>query len=149
MDWQHQVRLFMTEVKGLDLPRQPMIQMPLIRELCKSLVAEETKELAEALDEADLEHIAKEAIDVIYVALYTLNAYGILAEPVFKEVQRSNMTKAGGPTRSDGKQLKPTTYKPPDIASIIKAQQFRPIAYDKEGNPVAWQQPSTGRIVQE
>lgn len=122
MDWQHQVRLFMTEVKELELPSQPMIQAPLIRELCKALCTEECGELTAALDNEDLVEIADGIADLIYVALYTANAYGILLEPVFAEVQRSNMTKRGGPKASNGKQLKPSTYSPPDIASIINAQ---------------------------
>lgn len=122
MDWQHQVRLFMTEVKELELPRQPMIQAPLIRELCKALCTEECSELVQALDKEDLVGIADGIADLIYVALYTANAYGILLEPVFAEVQRSNMTKKNGPKREDGKQLKPDSYSPPDITSIINAQ---------------------------
>lgn len=141
MDWQQQVRLFMTEVKELELPRQPFIAGPLIKELCKALCTEECSELVQALEAEDLVEIADGIADLIYVALYTANAYGILMEPVFKEVQRSNMAKKGGPKAANGKQQKPEGWAPPDIASIIKAQQYRPVAYIGD-------EPDTGRIVQ-
>lgn len=148
MNWQHQVRLFMTEVKELELPNQPMIQAPLIRELCKALCYEEFQELVVALTEEDIVEIADAIADLIYVALYTANAYGLYMEPIFQEVQRSNMAKKGGPKAANGKQQKPEGWAPPDIASIVKAQQYRPIAYIDD-EPVAWQNPDTGRIVQE
>lgn len=155
-DWQQDVAQFMIEVKELDLPRQPVDaaqQPPLIRNLCKSLMYEELNELEVAINQGDLVSIADGIADLIYVALYTANAYGLWMEPIFAEVQRSNMTKKGGPMRPDGKQLKPPGYEPPDLKTIVEGQMYRPLAYktDAEGqdNPVAWQNPQTGRIIQE
>lgn len=121
-DWQHQVRLFMTEVKELELPRQPFIASPLIKELCKALCTEECSELVQALEAEDIVEIADGIADLIYVALYTANAYGLYLDPIFQEVQRSNMTKKGGSKREDGKQLKGQDYSPPNIEALIKAQ---------------------------
>lgn len=123
MDWQHQVATFMREVKNLELPTRPIICAPLIRELCKVLMKEELAELVKAMDEEDMVEIADGIADLLYVTLHTANCYGLHVDPIFMEVQRSNMTKKGGPTRSDGKQLKPDSYSPPSIARIIKAQQ--------------------------
>jgi predicted HAD superfamily Cof-like phosphohydrolase len=127
MDWQQQVKQFMVEIKGLELPRQPTVAIDhLTRALCRALMIEELEELKQAMEEEDIVEIADGIADLIYVALYTANAYGILMEPVFKEVQRSNMAKKGGPKAANGKQQKPEGWTPPDIASIIKAQQYRP-----------------------
>lgn len=123
MDWQHQVATFMRDVKGLDLPAKPTYPSPLVVKLCKALMTEELGELTTAMDNDNLVEVADGIADLIYVALYTANAYGLKMEPIFSEVQRSNMTKKGGPIRSDGKQLKPETYSPPDIASLVRAQR--------------------------
>lgn len=128
---QQQVKTFMREVKELDLPRHPGIPSKLIRELCIALIQEETEETIDAIRLADgalvddlsiLVEIADGLADSIYVLLYTANAFGIFLEPIFNEVQRSNMTKKGGAKRADGKQLKPALYEPPNIRRIILEQ---------------------------
>lgn len=123
MDWQHQVATFMREVKHLDLPSRPTIPSLMFKELCKSLMNEELDELCGAINRDDMVEVADGIADLLYVTLYTANAYGLIVEPIFAEVQRSNMTKRGGPTRSDGKQLKPADWSPPDIESIVQAQR--------------------------
>lgn len=123
MDWQHQVATFMREVKGLDLPSKPIVPAPLIKELCIALIVEEYGELVKAIVADDIVEIADGIADLLYVTLYTANAYGLKMEPIFMEVQRSNMSKKGGPKREDGKQLKGASYSPPDLASIIRAQK--------------------------
>lgn len=123
MDWQHQVATFMREVKGLDLPTKPIIPGPLHRDLCKALMHEELAELCAALDTGDMTEVADGLADLLYVTLYTANACGLHMDPIFMEVQRSNMAKKGGAKREDGKQLKPADWAPPDIANIVRAQQ--------------------------
>lgn len=66
---------------------------------------------------------AKEIADLIYVAVGTASVLGIDLAPVWEAVQESNMAKADGPLRLDGKRLKPPGWKPPDIVSIIREQQ--------------------------
>lgn len=147
-DWQQQVREFMVEVKELELPRHPTVDISeRMLELCRSLMDEELNELTDAMHNNDLVAIADGIADLLYVVLYTANAYGIYMDPIFAEVQRSNMTKKGGPIREDGKQLKPDTYSPPDLAPLLAKQKYVPLAYieDKE---VAWLTP-TDEIINE
>lgn len=104
-------------------------------ELGRQLIAEEVTELWEAQDELDdkqtvdtLAHFAKEACDLIYVLLWTLNKLGVPAQECWDEVQRSNMSKLNpdgsvskyedGPKK--GKVKKPATYSPADMEPIIK-----------------------------
>lgn len=60
--------------------------------------------------------------DLIYVVLYTANIYGFDLDPIFEEIQRSNMTKIGGQINSAGKLIKPDTYSPAQLISIIQDQ---------------------------
>ena len=87
------------------------------------LIQEEFDELKEAFKKNDLPHIAKELADLLYVVYGTAISYGIDMEPVFQEVQRSNMSKVGGYKREDGKWVKPATYSPANIAPILALQR--------------------------
>jgi len=74
---------------------------------------------------ADLDRlvaVADDLADLMYVVLYTANAWGIDMAPIFLAVHDSNMTKVGGPKSHNGKQLKPPTYVPPNLEPIIQAQ---------------------------
>lgn len=86
------------------------------------LIQEEFDELKEAFEEKNLHNIAKEMADLLYVVYGTAVSYGIDMEPVFQEVQRSNMSKVGGYKREDGKWVKPATYSPADIKPIVERQ---------------------------
>ena len=86
------------------------------------LIQEEFDELKEALNAKDLTGIAKELGDLLYVVYGTAVSCGIDMEPVFEEVQRSNMSKVGGYKREDGKWVKPDTYSPADIGPILEQQ---------------------------
>jgi predicted HAD superfamily Cof-like phosphohydrolase len=59
--------------------------------------------------------------DLICVAYGSALEAGVDLEPFWDEVHRSNMAKAGGPVREDGKVLKPPGWVPPDIAGILAA----------------------------
>ena len=83
---------------------------------------QEFDELKEAFERNDLPHIAKELADLLYVVYGTAISYGIDMEPVFQEVQRSNMSKVGGYKRKDGKWVKPATYSPANIEPILALQ---------------------------
>ena len=67
------------------------------------LIQEECDELREALAQRDVEAVAKELADVLYVVYGTAVSCGIDMTPVFQEVHRSNMSKVGGHKRADGK----------------------------------------------
>lgn len=125
---QQQVAEFMRDVKGLTLPDKPIDDGP--GELCRALILEETDETCDAMYACDqwgnktdaLVELADGLADLLYVVLYTANAYGIDIEPIFNEVHRSNMTKLNAPKRNDGKQLKGENYQPPNLEPLIKAQ---------------------------
>ena len=93
------------------------------------LIQEEFEELQAALTAKHLPQIAKELADLLYVVYGTAVSYGIDMEPVFQEVQRSNMSKVGGYKREDGKWIKPPTYSPADIEPILQRQR-EPIPED-------------------
>lgn len=92
------------------------------RALRVRLIQEEFDELKEALTANDLNNIAKELADLLYVVYGTAVSCGIDMEPVFQEVQRSNMSKVGGYKREDGKWVKPPTYSPAHIGPILEVQ---------------------------
>ena len=58
--------------------------------------------------------------DLLYVTYGAILACGIDPDPVFAEVHRANLSKAGGPTREDGKVLKPPGWQPADVRSVIE-----------------------------
>ena|ERR1051326_9336539 len=147
MDEQFKVRQFMVEVKGHQPPRQPTIPPELIGKLCTALITEEFAELELAVSHNDITEIAHELTDLLYVCYYMANAYGILIDPIFSAIHQANMAKKGAPKLENGKQTKGPNYVKPDIASLIKAQQYQPISYDKEGNIVAYIN-QEGKIVQ-
>lgn len=86
------------------------------------LIEEEFDELKKAFQAKDLPGIAKELADLLYVVYGTAVSCGIDMEPVFREVQRSNMSKIGGHKREDGKWVKPSTYSPAEIAPLLRHQ---------------------------
>ncbi len=92
------------------------------RKLRMDLMLEEVKEYMEGEEKNDLENIAKELADIIYIVCGTAASYGIPLDRVFDEVHRSNMAKlVDGKVirRDDGKILKPEGWTPPDIKSIL------------------------------
>lgn len=105
-------------------------------ELRADLILEEAAETAEAItgrrvlvsfavsEPAKRPRSLAQAIDglcdllaVIYGAAVT---FGIDLAPFWAEVHGTNMAKAGGPKREDGKQLKPEGWRPPDIAGLLE-----------------------------
>lgn len=101
----------------------PAVPPPGLVALRRSLVEEEAKEVLEAIDANDVEDIAKELADLVYIAYGTAITYGIPLDKVLREVHRSNMTKVvDGEVlrREDGKILKPESYEPADVESVLK-----------------------------
>ena len=92
------------------------------RKLRIDLMLEEVKEYMESEDNEDLENLAKELADIIYIVCGTAVSYGIPLDKVFDEVHRSNMAKLvdGKPIRrEDGKILKPEGWMPPNIKEVL------------------------------
>jgi phosphoribosyl-ATP pyrophosphohydrolase len=85
-----------------------------VKDLRLKLLDEEYDELVEAINWGDKVHIAKEAADLVYVAVGTCIAYGIPFNEVFAALQASNMSKIGpdgkASVREDGKILKGEHY---------------------------------------
>ena len=98
------------------------------KQLRVRLIQEEFDELKEAMATGNLAAVAKEMTDLLYVTYGTAVSYGIDMEPVFQEVHRSNLSKVGGYKRADGKWVKPTTYSPADIDSIVEVQREQRLA---------------------
>ena len=94
--------------------------------LRKRLIMEEARELCEALDDRDLENIAKEECDLTYVSRGTILGIKRLPDPdtgPFAAVHASNMSKLddnGRPIkREDGKFLKSKNYRPADMSKFV------------------------------
>ncbi len=89
------------------------------------LLEEEVAEVAAAVRRGRLEEIAQELADLVYVAYGTALAYGIDLDAVLAEVHRANLTKLGDdgrPVVLDGKVVKSTSFEPPDVAAVLRAQ---------------------------
>lgn len=90
------------------------------RRFRRDLGTEEARELAEAMDEADLRKVAREAIDVIYVAIGTLVVYGIDVDRAWRTVHRANMEKERHPT--DFRPVKPKGWRPPNLTWVTNPE---------------------------
>lgn len=96
-----------------------------VHRLRVALIEEELAEFRNAGEAHDLVEIADALADLLYVVYGAGVTYGIDLEPVFSEIHRSNMSK-GDPEvvrRPDGKILKGTGYRPPDVAAIVAEQR--------------------------
>lgn len=100
----------------------PAIPDPATCALRMTLIQEEFDELREALAQRDIEAVAKELADLLYVVYGTAVSCGMDMDAVFREVHRSNMSKVGGHRRADGKWLKPPAYSPAHLQPILAAQ---------------------------
>ena len=89
------------------------------------LMAEENDEYLEAALAGNLVEVADALGDMLYILCGTLITHGMQGkiEEVFREIQRSNMSKLGEDGqpiyREDGKVMKGPNYFKPDIASIL------------------------------
>ena len=92
-------------------------------ELYMELITEEFQELIEAFLAKDMVEIADACADLKWVIEGLEHTLNIPQQEVWNEVARSNLSKIS-PTgkvlkREDGKVMKPDTFSPADIASII------------------------------
>ena len=105
------------------------------------LIREEYEELVQAAMDNNLEGIADALADLLYVVMGAGLAWGIDLEPVFIEVHRSNMTKAGGQRRTQRKVLKGPQYRPPRIRAILDILRQRSIGRNEANTglrPSSW-----------
>lgn len=94
--------------------RHPVLESPQIpsAERCKlriSLIAEELKELEDAIEEEDIIEVADALCDIQYVLAGAILEFGLgeKFKELFDEVQRSNMSKA---CSSEGEALETVSY---------------------------------------
>lgn len=145
---------------GPDTPSLPDPERSFMR---IRLIREELKELEEAIEKEDITQIAKELADLKYVVfgadidfgfIRKVDQFNRLADEIFSEVHRSNMTKTMAEAqeaeqeadlfrekgircevrqiedrfaviREDGKLLKPSFYESADISQILKTAHLR------------------------
>ncbi|MDX9751399.1 MAG: nucleoside triphosphate pyrophosphohydrolase family protein [Flavobacteriales bacterium] len=90
------------------------------------LVREENEEYLDAALRGDLVEVADALGDLLYIICGTLLKHGLehKIDAVFREIQRSNMSKLGADGRpihrDDGKVMKGPGYFPPDIAGVLE-----------------------------
>ncbi len=111
---------------GAHLEDAPTVDLPdEVIALRVSLIQEELNEYREAAEARDLVAVADALSDLMYVVLGTYVSHGLqnVAEALFAEVHRSNMSKLdeNGNViyRADGKVLKSARWSPPDLRSIL------------------------------
>lgn len=91
------------------------------------LIREENEEYLEAALKGDLVEVADALGDILYILCGTLLKHGLehKIDEVFREIQRSNMSKLGADGkpiyREDGKVMKGPSYFKPDIGRILGA----------------------------
>ena len=91
-------------------------------ELRAELIREEAQETVDAILRGDLVGALDGLCDLLAVTYGTAAEFGVDLAPFWDEVHRSNMAKAGGPVRDDGKALKPVGWTAPDIAGVLAVE---------------------------
>lgn len=105
------------------------------------LIKEEFYELTHAYKSFDVIECADACADLIWVIEGFCLTMGIPLQKVWDEVARSNHSKISNSgkviKRQDGKVLKPDTYSPPDIESILKQESSNdqlPFSFKSDNN---------------
>lgn len=92
--------------------------------LYMDLIKEEFLELQTAFKDFDAVEVADACADLIWVIEGLAHTIGIPMQQVWNEVARSNHSKVSETgkvlKRADGKILKPDTYSPPDIKTVLE-----------------------------
>ena len=95
------------------------VRHPVLR-LRLALLLEEMMELSDACLHEDVVLIARNVADILYVAHSFPHSLGYDGDAVYDCVHKANMQKRMGKVRSDGKQLAPLSFKPPDVLEVLK-----------------------------
>lgn len=114
------------EVYRIPYAVQPTTDVdPQLIALRHRLMAEENEEYLEAALAGNLVEVADALGDMLYILCGTMITHGMQdkIEDVFREIQRSNLSKLGADGqpiyREDGKVMKGPNYFKPDIATIL------------------------------
>jgi len=106
-----------------DVLMSPEFPDEYIQKLRIDLIEEELDELHLAVDNQNMVEVADALTDLLYVVYGAGHAFGIDLDECFAEVHRSNLSKLGTDfkpiKREDGKVLKPDTYSPPDLKTVL------------------------------
>lgn len=86
------------------------------------LIVSEAAEFMDAAGNGDLVEMCDALADLLYVTYGSAVEMGVDIEPIFAEVQRSNMTKDGGGKDAGGKILKGPDFSPPDLVTVLRKQ---------------------------
>ena len=110
--------------KEFNAPVQDMAkpQFPDRFELRADLIQEEANETVKALREGNFIETIDGLCDTLYVVFGTAVEMGIDLEAFFDEVHASNMSKAGGGFREDGKVLKGPNFFKPNLEKVLQKQ---------------------------
>lgn len=89
------------------------------------LMAEESQELAQAMQSTDELETLDALIDILVVTIGAIHSAGYDAEGAWKEVMRTNFAKIDSETgkvrkREDGKVLKPLGWTPPNLTPFLR-----------------------------
>ncbi len=111
---------------GIGYKKEPIAQLDGAKlKLRFDLMQEENEEYLEAAKNGDLVEVADALGDMLYILCGTIIEHGMQDKitEVFKEIQRSNMSKLGADGkpiyREDGKVMKGPDYFKPKIAEIL------------------------------
>lgn len=114
------------EVYRIPYAVQPTTDVdPQLIALRHRLMAEENEEYLEAALAGNLVEVADALGDMLYILCGTMITHGMQdkIEDVFREIQRSNLSKLGADGqpiyREDGKVMKGPNYFKPDITAIL------------------------------
>jgi predicted HAD superfamily Cof-like phosphohydrolase len=111
------------EAMDQEISMNPCFPEEHIQKLRVDLIEEEFDELRDGIEAKDIVEVADALTDLLYVIYGAGQAFGIDLDECFHEVHSSNMSKLGEDGRAikreDGKVMKPNTYFPPDIASVL------------------------------
>lgn len=124
LDWYQDIKDFHKNVMLDRFDPRPHIPEEKYKKLRETLIKEEVKETLIALENDDLIEIADGIVDSIVVLLGTAVTYGIDMRSIWDEVHKTNMAKADGEMRADGKRLKPDNWVPPNIKDLIDEQIY-------------------------
>jgi len=106
-----------------DVLIRPSFPEDSVQKLRLDLIEEELEELQYAIDNQNMVEVADALTDLLYVVYGAGHAFGIDLDDCFKEVHQSNLSKLGPDfrpiKREDGKVLKPDTYFPPDLKTVL------------------------------
>ena len=116
------VGLFM-KTFGQEIKLKSSLSSDKINSLRIGLIEEELGELKQAIEQKNLLEVVDALTDILYVTYGAGHAFGIDLDECFHEVHRSNLSKLGEDfkpiKREDGKVLKPDTYSPPDLKTVL------------------------------